>query len=160
MNLYAGGGEMGRSWYEDEGKYLKKMNTFHDFIDCAHHLVDEQITTRDRLAIVGRSAGGLLVGAVCNLSPQSFKAAVADVPFVDVMNSMSDPTIPLTVTEWVRQHTHTHDDDVHIVSYPVMMMTMLITIMIIMTMHYDAIKVTLMRRSTTATWSRTPLMTT
>jgi oligopeptidase B len=123
MNVYAGGGEMGRSWYEDEGKYLKKMNTFQDFIDCAHYLVDEQITSRDQLAIVGRSAGGLLVGAVCNLSPQSFKAAVADVPFVDVMNSMSDPTIPLTVTEWEEwgKTDSIHKDDFHSV-----MMTLLI----------------------------------
>jgi len=129
---YSGGGEMGRSWYEDEGKYLKKMNTFQDFIDCAHHLVDEQITSRDQLAIVGRSAGGLLVGAVCNLSPQSFKAAVADVPFVDVMNSMSDPTIPLTVTEWEEwgKTESIQTDDFHTASFSVMM-TLLMIIMII-----------------------------
>jgi oligopeptidase B len=98
--LSAGGGEMGREWYEDLGKYLTKLNTFHDFIDCGQFLVDQQITEPDKLAIVGRSAGGLLIGAVCNMKPSLFKAAVADVPFVDALNTMSDPTIPLTVTEW------------------------------------------------------------
>lgn len=95
-----GGGEMGRSWYEKEGKYCSKMNTFHDFADCAKALLSQQITTPDRLAIVGRSAGGLLIGATVNMYPSLFKVAVADVPFVDVANTMSDPTIPLTVTEW------------------------------------------------------------
>mmetsp|Transcript_9927 Transcript_9927/g.10031 ORF Transcript_9927/g.10031 Transcript_9927/m.10031 type:complete len:772 (+) Transcript_9927:26-2341(+) len=95
-----GGGEMGRGWYEDEGKYLTKMNTFTDFIDCAKELIKSGITSSDRLGIVGRSAGGLLIGAVVNMAPELFKVAVADVPFVDVMNTMSDPTIPLTVTEW------------------------------------------------------------
>jgi oligopeptidase B len=91
---------MGKEWYEDLGKYLTKLNTFHDFIDCGQFLVDQQITQPDKLAIVGRSAGGLLIGAVCNMKPSLFKAAVADVPFVDALNTMSDPTIPLTVTEW------------------------------------------------------------
>lgn len=91
---------MGKAWYEDEGKYLTKLNTFWDFIDCGKYLVDQGITKSDRLAVVGRSAGGLLIGAVCNMQPDLFKVAVADVPFVDVVNTMSDPTIPLTVTEW------------------------------------------------------------
>ena len=91
---------MGKAWYEDEGKYLTKLNTFNDFIDCGQYLVDQQLTTPDQLACVGRSAGGLLIGAVCNMKPELFKAAVADVPFVDALNTMSDPTIPLTVTEW------------------------------------------------------------
>lgn len=95
-----GGGEFGRTWYEDQGKYLNKMNTFLDFIDCAKALIAKEITTPSQLAIVGRSAGGLLVGAVCNMFPSLFRAAVADVPFVDVMNTMSDASIPLTVTEW------------------------------------------------------------
>ncbi len=95
-----GGGEMGRGWYEDEGKYLTKKNTFSDFADCAAHLAATGLTSSDRLAIVGRSAGGLLIGACVNLYPSLFKCAVADVPFVDVINTMSDPTIPLTVTEW------------------------------------------------------------
>lgn len=96
-----GGGEMGRSWYEDEGKYLSKMNTFTDFGACAKMLIDTGITSNQNLCIVGRSAGGLLVGATVNLFPSLFKAAVADVPFVDALNTMSDPNIPLTVTEWL-----------------------------------------------------------
>jgi oligopeptidase B len=95
-----GGGEMGRTWYEDEGKYLNKMNTFTDFANCAQFLIDQKMTKSSMLAAIGRSAGGLLMGAMANLYPYLFKAIVADVPFVDVMNSMSDPTIPLTVTEW------------------------------------------------------------
>ena len=95
-----GGGEMGRGWYEDEGKYLTKKNTFNDFADCAAYLSAVGLTSSDQLAIVGRSAGGLLIGACVNMYPNLFKCAVADVPFVDVINTMSDPTIPLTVTEW------------------------------------------------------------
>ena len=95
-----GGGEMGHWWYEDEGKYLTKQNTFDDFADCAKHLVKEGLTSSDKLGIVGRSAGGLLMGAVVNQNPGLFKAAIASVPFVDVMTTMSDPTIPLTVGEW------------------------------------------------------------
>lgn len=95
-----GGGEMGRYWYEEHGKYLTKRNTFMDFIACAEHLVEKQITSPDKLAIEGRSAGGLLVGSVLNMRPDLFKVAVAGVPFVDVMNTMSDPSIPLTTGEW------------------------------------------------------------
>lgn len=95
-----GGGEMGRHWYEDEGKYLTKMNTFNDFIDVGKFLIATGVSDSQHLGIVGRSAGGLLIGASINLCPEIFKAAVADVPFVDVLNTMSDPTIPLTVTEW------------------------------------------------------------
>ncbi len=95
-----GGGEYGRSWYENQGKYLNKMNTFIDFIDCAKHLIATQITVPSQLAIVGRSAGGLLIGSTINLYPNLFKVAVADVPFVDVLTTMRDATIPLTVTEW------------------------------------------------------------
>ena len=94
-----GGGEMGRKWYED-GKYLKKKNTFTDFIACAEHLAGAGWTTPDRLAITGRSAGGLLMGAVTNMRPDLFEVVVAGVPFVDVTNTMLDPTIPLTVIEW------------------------------------------------------------
>eukprot|EP00300_Choanocystis_sp_HF-7_P011741 c17594_g1_i1.p1 GENE.c17594_g1_i1~~c17594_g1_i1.p1 ORF type:complete len:757 (+),score=189.01 c17594_g1_i1:131-2272(+) len=95
-----GGGEMGRGWYEDEGKYLTKRNTFTDFIACAEHLFREGLTTPNQMAIEGRSAGGLLVGAVLNLRPDLCTLAVAGVPFVDVMTTMRDPSIPLTVTEW------------------------------------------------------------
>ena len=94
-----GGSEMGRKWYED-GKFLNKKNTFTDFIACAEILIKEKYTTSDKLAISGGSAGGLLMGAVTNLRPELFKVVVADVPFVDVMNTMLDETIPLTVTEY------------------------------------------------------------
>lgn len=95
-----GGGEQGRELYEKQGKYLTKLNTFLDFADAAKQLIAAQLTLSDRLCIVGRSAGGLLVGATVNMYPTLFKACVADVPFVDCITTMSDPTIPLTVTEW------------------------------------------------------------
>lgn len=94
-----GGGELGRAWKED-GKLAKKMNTFTDFIACAEHLIAQKYTGADRLAISGRSAGGLLIGAVINLRPELFKVAVAGVPFVDVINTMLDASIPLTAIEW------------------------------------------------------------
>ncbi|MBX3013056.1 MAG: S9 family peptidase [Caldilineaceae bacterium] len=94
-----GGGELGRPWYL-QGKLLHKRNTFTDFIDCAQYLVDQGYTAPDRLTAMGRSAGGLLMGAVVNLRPDLFTAVIAGVPFVDVINTMLDPTIPLTVIEW------------------------------------------------------------
>ncbi|MDQ1515225.1 MAG: oligopeptidase, partial [Actinomycetota bacterium] len=94
-----GGGEMGRAWYE-AGKLAQKMNTFTDFVACAEHLVDTGWTSPDRLAILGGSAGGLLVGAAVNLRPDLFRAAIAEVPFVDVVSTISDPTLPLSVIEW------------------------------------------------------------
>jgi oligopeptidase B len=94
-----GGEEMGRHWYED-GKLMKKMNTFTDFIAAAEHLVAERFTTPDRLVIEGGSAGGLLMGAVANMRPDLFKAVVSKVPFVDVINTMSDASLPLTAGEW------------------------------------------------------------
>ncbi|KAJ4832263.1 hypothetical protein Tsubulata_012207 [Turnera subulata] len=94
-----GGGEMGRQWYEN-GKYLKKKNTFTDFIACAEYLLEQRYTSKEKLCIEGRSAGGLLIGAVLNMRPDLFKAAVAGVPFVDVLTTMLDPTIPLTTSEW------------------------------------------------------------
>ncbi|HXC77392.1 MAG TPA: S9 family peptidase [Candidatus Acidoferrum sp.] len=94
-----GGGEMGRRWYED-GKFLNKTNTFTDFIACATHLVGEGYTSPSNLAIRGRSAGGLLIGAVLNARPDLFACAVAQVPFVDVVTTMLDETVPLTVTEY------------------------------------------------------------
>ena len=94
-----GGEEMGRAWYED-GKLLRKRNTFTDFIAAAEHLVAEGYTAPDRLAITGGSAGGLLMGAVTNLRPDLFRAVVAEVPFVDVVNTMLDATLPLTVIEY------------------------------------------------------------
>lgn len=93
-----GGGEMGESWRE-AGKLLAKKNSFTDFIAAAEHLVAAGYTAPERLAIMGGSAGGLLVGAVVNQRPELFAAAVAQVPFVDLVNTMLDPTLPLTVTE-------------------------------------------------------------
>ena len=94
-----GGEEMGRKWYED-GKFLKKKNTFTDFIACAEHLIAEKWTSSDRLTISGGSAGGLLMGAVVNERPDLFKVVVADVPFVDVLTTILDTSLPLTVLEW------------------------------------------------------------
>ncbi|MCB0851275.1 MAG: S9 family peptidase, partial [Bacteroidetes bacterium] len=94
-----GGSDMGRKWYED-GKMLKKMNTFTDFIDCGVHLVNEKYTQNDRLFCSGGSAGGLLIGAVLNMSPGLFKGALASVPFVDVVTTMLDEDIPLTTGEY------------------------------------------------------------
>ena len=94
-----GGAEMGKKWHDD-GKMLKKKNTFTDFIASAEFLVAEKIAAKDRLVISGGSAGGLLMGAVTNMRPDLFHAVVAHVPFVDVLNTMSDPTLPLTVGEY------------------------------------------------------------
>ena len=94
-----GGGEMGRGWYED-GKLLRKVNTFTDFIACAERLIELGYTEPDRLAIRGRSAGGLLVGAVVNMRPDLFACALAQVPFVDVLTTMLDEKLPLTVNEF------------------------------------------------------------
>ncbi len=90
---------MGRGWYED-GKILHKKNTFQDFIDVAQYLVDERYTSADRLAIQGGSAGGLLMGAVMNMRPDLFRSVIAQVPFVDVLTTDLDPTLPLTVGEY------------------------------------------------------------
>eukprot|EP00878_Enallax_costatus_P023740 GHUV01025278.1.p1 GENE.GHUV01025278.1~~GHUV01025278.1.p1 ORF type:complete len:552 (+),score=140.91 GHUV01025278.1:456-2111(+) len=94
-----GGGDMGRMWYED-GKYLKKKNTFLDFVACAEHLIKEKYTSPAHMAIEGRSAGGLLMGAVTNMRPDLFNAVVMGVPFVDCLTTMLDETIPLTTIEW------------------------------------------------------------
>jgi oligopeptidase B len=90
---------MGRRWYL-EGKYLHKKNTFADFIACGRHLVEHGWTSPARLAIRGGSAGGLLMGAVANEAPELFGAVVAEVPFVDCLNTILDPSLPLTVLEW------------------------------------------------------------
>jgi oligopeptidase B len=95
-----GGDEMGEQWRED-GMLMKKKNTFFDFIDCAEYLVNEKWTSQDRLVIEGASAGGLLMGAVVNMRPDLFRAVHAGVPFVDVMNTMMDATLPLTVGEYL-----------------------------------------------------------
>ena len=94
-----GGQNLGRSWYED-GKLLKKKNTFYDFIDVGNHLVQKGYTSTDHLYAQGGSAGGLLIGAVINMAPDLFNGAIAAVPFVDVISTMLDETIPLTTFEF------------------------------------------------------------
>ena len=129
-----GGSEMGRAWYED-GKMLNKRNTFTDFIACAEHLITEQYTRKEKLAIMGGSAGGLLVGACVTMRPDLFGAVVAKVPFVDVVNTMSDPSIPLTTLEYdqwgnpdTREHfdyimTYSPYDNVQAAEYPHILIT-------------------------------------
>ncbi len=95
-----GGGELGERW-RMEGRMFKKLNTFYDFVDSAKWLVTNKYTSTDRLVIQGGSAGGLLMGAVSNISPETFHAVIAQVPFVDVMNTMLDETLPLTTDEWI-----------------------------------------------------------
>lgn len=94
-----GGQEMGRQWYED-GKLMKKKNTFTDFIDCGQFLIQEKYTTKEHMYASGRSAGGLLMGAIVNLAPDLFNGIIAEVPFVDVINTMLDESIPLTTNEF------------------------------------------------------------
>jgi oligopeptidase B len=129
-----GGGEMGRKWYED-GKFLSKTNTFDDFIACALELVKEGYTNPRRLAIRGRSAGGLLIGAVLNARPDLFACAVAQVPFVDALTTMLDESIPLTVNEYEEwgdpndpefyeyMKGYSPYDNVHRASYPALLVT-------------------------------------
>lgn len=129
-----GGGEMGRAWYE-QGRLEHKATTFTDFVACADHLVDVGACARDRLAIFGGSAGGLLVGATLNLRPDLCRAAVAAVPFVDVLSTMSDATLPLTVPEyeeWGDPHvpevaatirSYSPVDNVHEAAYPALLVT-------------------------------------
>src|SRR5665213_1221043 len=97
-----GGGELGEEW-RDEGRMMSKMNTFNDFIDCAEYLIKNKYTSSSRLVIQGRSAGGMLMGGIANMRPDLFKAVMAQVPFVDVINTMLDASLPLTTgeyTEW------------------------------------------------------------
>lgn len=129
-----GGQELGRAWY-DQGKMLHKKNTFTDFIASAEHLIKEGYTSKDKLAARGGSAGGLLMGAVVNMRPDLFKVIVADVPFVDVINTMLDASIPLTAGEWeqwgnpaVKEHydymkTYSPYDNVERKAYPMMLVT-------------------------------------
>ncbi|CAM4149569.1 S9 family peptidase [Helcobacillus massiliensis] len=107
-----GGGEMGRDWY-DNGKMLKKKNTFTDFVDCAQFLVDEGWFHPDRIAAEGGSAGGLLMGAVANLAPEKFRAIHAAVPFVDALTTILDPSLPLTVGEWEEWGNPLEDPEVY-----------------------------------------------
>ena len=120
---------MGRAWYES-GKLLRKRNTFSDFIACADHLVATGITSHERLAIEGISAGGVLAGAVINMRPDLCAVAVARVPFVDAVTTMLDDSLPLTVIEWEEwgnpnqpdyyeyMKSYSPYDNVHDASYP------------------------------------------
>ncbi|WP_240613344.1 S9 family peptidase [Brachybacterium endophyticum] len=107
-----GGGEMGRPWYE-HGKLLEKRNTFTDFVDCAEHLEQSGWVAPGRLAAEGRSAGGLLMGAIANLAPERFRAIIAGVPFVDALTTILDPSLPLTVGEWEEWGDPLHDPEVY-----------------------------------------------
>jgi oligopeptidase B len=107
-----GGGELGRHWYDD-GKILNKTNTFTDFVACARHLADQGWTSPRTLAARGASAGGLLMGAVANMAPDAFGAIIAQVPFVDALTSILDPSLPLTVTEWEEWGDPLHDPAVY-----------------------------------------------
>ncbi|HWM00523.1 MAG TPA: S9 family peptidase [Nocardioidaceae bacterium] len=107
-----GGGEMGRHWY-DQGKVLHKKNTFSDFVDCARHLVDQRWTRPERMVAHGGSAGGLLMGAVANMAPDQFAGIVAEVPFVDPLTSILDPSLPLTVIEWEEWGNPLDDPEVY-----------------------------------------------
>ncbi|BCJ59113.1 S9 family peptidase [Micromonospora endophytica] len=107
-----GGGELGRRWYE-QGKMLAKKNTFTDFVACARHLAKAGWTAPDRLIARGGSAGGLLMGAVANLAPDAFTGIVAQVPFVDALSSILDPSLPLTVTEWEEWGNPLDDPEVY-----------------------------------------------
>ncbi len=98
--LIRGGGELGEKW-RNAGRMFTKMNTFNDFVDCSKWLISNKYTSADRLVIQGGSAGGLLMGAVVNQAPELYKASIAQVPFVDVMNTMLDETLPLTTEEWI-----------------------------------------------------------
>jgi oligopeptidase B len=129
-----GGGELGREWYE-QGKLEHKANTFSDFIACAETLIAEGYTTPERLVARGGSAGGLLMGAVTNLRPDLFAAIVAEVPFVDVVTTMLDADLPLTITEWeewgdpqepdayARMKQYSPYDNVGPRAYPAMLVT-------------------------------------
>jgi oligopeptidase B len=129
-----GGGEMGRAWYE-AGRLEHKANTFTDFVACAEHLISTGHTSPERLAARGGSAGGLLMGAVANLRPDLFAAIVAEVPFVDVVTTMLDSSLPLTVTEreewgdprepgaYARMKAYSPYDNVRAARYPALLVT-------------------------------------
>jgi len=129
-----GGDEMGEAWHDD-GMLMKKKNTFYDFVDSAEYLIHEKWTSRDRLVIEGGSAGGLLMGAVVNLRPDLFRAVHAAVPFVDVMNTMLDASLPLTIGEYLEwgnpneqaaydyMKTYSPYDNLEKRAYPAMLVT-------------------------------------
>ncbi len=107
-----GGGELGRPWYE-HGRLLLKKNTFYDFITVASHLVETDVTRPENMVALGGSAGGLLMGAVANMAPELFAGILAQVPFVDALTTILDPSLPLTVTEWDEWGNPLADPDVY-----------------------------------------------
>ena len=127
-----GGGELGEPW-RDAGRMMNKINTFTDFIACAEHLINNKYTSKDRIVIQGGSAGGLLMGAVSNMRPDLFKAVVAQVPFVDVLNTMLDASLPLTTSEYIEwgnpnekaaydyMKKYSPYDNIHKADYPAML---------------------------------------
>jgi len=127
-----GGGELGEPW-RDAGRMMNKINTFTDFIACAEHLVNAKYTSKDRIVIQGGSAGGMLMGAVANMRPDLFKAVIAQVPFVDVLNTMLDASLPLTTSEYIEwgnpnekaaydyMKKYSPYDNVHKANYPAML---------------------------------------
>jgi oligopeptidase B len=129
-----GGQEMGRPWY-DNGKLLNKKNTFTDFISCAEHLIELGYTDKENLVTNGGSAGGLLMGAIVNMRPDLFKIVVADVPFVDVINTMLDPSLPLVKEEYEEwgnpqikeyfdyMYSYSPYDNIKAQDYPAMLVT-------------------------------------
>jgi oligopeptidase B len=129
-----GGQEMGRAWYDD-GRKLHKMNSFNDFIDVTRHLVAERYAAKDKVFAMGGSAGGLLIGAVANLSPGDYRGMVAQVTFVDVVTTMLDASIPLTTNEydeWGNPNerrdydymlSYSPHDNVRAQTYPAMLVT-------------------------------------
>jgi oligopeptidase B len=129
-----GGGELGRTWYE-QGRLEHKENTFTDFIACAEHMIERSYTSSGRIVARGGSAGGLLMGAIVNARPELFAAIVAEVPFVDVVTTMLDPSLPLTITEWeewgdprepdayARMKRYSPYDNVRDQAYPTMLVT-------------------------------------
>jgi oligopeptidase B len=129
-----GGNDLGENWHDD-GKLLKKKNTFNDFVDCSEYLIQQKWTSRDRLLIEGGSAGGLTMGAVINMRSDLFKAVHLSVPFLDVMNDMMDPSLPGTTTdypEWGNPNdksaydyifSYSPYDNLHAAAYPSMLLT-------------------------------------
>ena len=127
-----GGGELGEPW-RDAGRMMNKMNTFTDFIACAEHLIKNKYTAKDRIVIQGGSAGGMLMGAVTNMRPDLFKAVIAQVPFVDVLNTMLDASLPLTTSEYIEwgnpnekasydyMRKYSPYDNIHKANYPAML---------------------------------------
>src|SRR5215510_8530459 len=127
-----GGGELGEPW-RDAGRMMNKINTFTDFIACAEHLIKNKYTSKDRLVIQGGSAGGMLMGAVANMRPDLFKAVIAQVPFVDVLNTMLDASLPLTTSEYIEwgnpnekaaydyMKKYSPYDNIHKADYPAML---------------------------------------